>query len=895
MTQELLEEVEQDEQAGEAAGAGGRAWPGGRARNPRALNACGSNSLQDLVAALAAEAAPRRRHAPVSARTHHGGSLPSGVDRSFLLSEEPMRGAGGGPGVAGLTGGGVGGGAEYVATVRCVNPEPLAERRVSASDTNHNATEMEMLNRRSMVPMYTARTTLDIGGSVCSGRAVTTTTASNQVRTRPPGPPTAGPPERLYDRRPVRANATTNGGGRLSHEPPFDRNGRIPRGPPPRHPRATDNAHGPAPAAPQRKYDLEAYCRKKCKEDSIKNNKNNKSQKRLDPQNKHNQGRNSINESHETQHLEKYTFHSTDVPSYLKETHRIPQTHRKDSTSDFVFGESSSDLEQSISVEECSGCMDSTVTDVVVASWSLQANAKAALVSPIKTKCCQENATINEMAEYSLMQNEDCQILDTEDKFNNHSKSIVGNYCGHLSEVDPNKPSVSSNDKHSLIDEVILDRNQMCSDKQSDSEPSSTETRSRSSTNISLERGSMSHSEIKIDIDESVESTSMKLISCNTPKENKNLSQIIDKNYVKTGAIPKTNQEEHNLSCKGSNLRQIQQSIINLKNKIKLKTDKSNEKPKTSNVDKIIEEAIMDYVDNEQPSVTTEINIDSEISNRHIIEDNTTLVPSDAYKVGDMPRTTYALVTLPVYEQNTEHGKYAELDGAAPGSDGTITADYSKTAFVLLPLVKHSKEETAESDDRLYNLKPLNLSENAGLISNSLIPILSESDSSANEILIFEPSRSDSEATNTETKGQVDSGIPFNCITTPEVVAGCTTTASAAAVDPKVLLVSISWLTTLYESLPAEVSGLDATRLTLAGRIATGAVSHIGGSEGFSIGCRSRHNFLQNIGRCFLPYKVMNLFPGRVLGKCRVQLEPVARSLTHRLCMWCNRYILLHK
>ncbi|GBP77408.1 Protein crumbs [Eumeta japonica] len=80
----------------------------------------------------------------------------------------------------------------------------------------------------------------------------------------------------------------------------------------------------------------------------------------------------------------------------------------------------------------------------------------------------------------------------------------------------------------------------------------------------------------------------------------------------------------------------------------------------------------------------------------------------------------------------------------------------------------------------------------------------------------------------------------------------------------------------------------DATRLTLAGRIATGAVSHIGESEGFSIGCRSRHNFLQNIGRRFLPYKVMNLFPGRVLGKCRVQPEPVARSLTHRLCAFVD-------
>ncbi|GBP94399.1 hypothetical protein EVAR_96646_1 [Eumeta japonica] len=37
-------------------------------------------------------------------------------------------------------------------------------------------------------------------------------------------------------------------------------------------------------------------------------------------------------------------------------------------------------------------------------------------------------------------------------------------------------------------------------------------------------------------------------------------------------------------------------------------------------------------------------------------------------------------------------------------------------------------------------------------------------------------------------------------------------------------------------------SEYDATRLTLAGRIATGAVSHIGGARGFPIGCRSRHN-----------------------------------------------------
>ncbi|KAJ8711379.1 hypothetical protein PYW07_008621 [Mythimna separata] len=171
---ELLEEVEQDEQACEAAA---RTLSGGRtarrgARGRRALPH--SNSLQDLVAALAAEPAPRRAHvrhhapapapASVSARAIHGGSLPCGVDTSSLLSEEPARAA-------------------YLATVRCVNPPPLTERRVSASDAN-TPSEMELLNRsKPMFPMtYTARATLEIGsGAVCSGRAVTTTTPSNQV------------------------------------------------------------------------------------------------------------------------------------------------------------------------------------------------------------------------------------------------------------------------------------------------------------------------------------------------------------------------------------------------------------------------------------------------------------------------------------------------------------------------------------------------------------------------------------------------------------------------------------------------------------------------------------------------------------------------------------------
>ncbi|XP_050667112.1 uncharacterized protein LOC126966871, partial [Leptidea sinapis] len=163
---ELLEEVEQDEEACEAAARGGRgARRAGRGRREH------HSSLQDLVAAMAAEPTPRRARphhahaATVSARTHHGGSLPSGVDTSFLLSEEPTRGG-------------------YLATVRCVNPPPLAERRVSASDAN-GPPDIELVTRRNkaMFPMtYTARASLEIGsGSVGSGRAVTTTTASNQV------------------------------------------------------------------------------------------------------------------------------------------------------------------------------------------------------------------------------------------------------------------------------------------------------------------------------------------------------------------------------------------------------------------------------------------------------------------------------------------------------------------------------------------------------------------------------------------------------------------------------------------------------------------------------------------------------------------------------------------
>ncbi|GBP65494.1 hypothetical protein EVAR_38833_1 [Eumeta japonica] len=65
-------------------------------------------------------------------------------------------------------------------------------------------------------------------------------------------------------------------------------------------------------------------------------------------------------------------------------------------------------------------------------------------------------------------------------------------------------------------------------------------------------------------------------------------------------------------------------------------------------------------------------------------------------------------------------------------------------------------------------------------------------------------------------------------------------------------------------------------------------------SEGFAIGCRSHHNFPRNIGRRFLPYKVMNLFLGRVLGRRRVQPEPVARSLTHRPCVSDHRHIVVN-
>ncbi|CAG5044384.1 unnamed protein product [Parnassius apollo] len=197
---------------GSGGAAGARGARRGGAHGRRALPH--SNSLQDLMAAALAAEAPRQRahaHPPpasVSARAHHGGSLPSGVDTSSMLSEEPTRGG-------------------YLATVRCVNPPPLAERRVSASDANGPPDPDTSRRSKPMFPItYTARATLEIGSSsVCSGRAVTTTTPSNQVRTTPSanarsnkrfhhnrnlhrhqiadlaesrGPVTCGPPDRLY-------------------------------------------------------------------------------------------------------------------------------------------------------------------------------------------------------------------------------------------------------------------------------------------------------------------------------------------------------------------------------------------------------------------------------------------------------------------------------------------------------------------------------------------------------------------------------------------------------------------------------------------------------------------------------------------------------------------------
>ncbi|GBP60276.1 hypothetical protein EVAR_91557_1 [Eumeta japonica] len=76
----------------------------------------------------------------------------------------------------------------------------------------------------------------------------------------------------------------------------------------------------------------------------------------------------------------------------------------------------------------------------------------------------------------------------------------------------------------------------------------------------------------------------------------------------------------------------------------------------------------------------------------------------------------------------------------------------------------------------------------------------------------------------------------------------------------------------------------------MAVEIAAGAVVRVGGSEGLTIGRRSRRNLLQNAGLRWLPYKATNLFLGRILGKCCGQLEAVAQSLTHYPCMGHNRY-----
>lgn len=96
-----------------------------------------------------------------------------------------------------------------------------------------------------MFPMtYTARATLEIGsGSVCSGRAVTTTTASNQVRTSPhspAAPPSSGgtsPSTRGRLMSAICSETCDAGGGYVEAAP----RGKAPRGPDP-HPPQHDDA-----------------------------------------------------------------------------------------------------------------------------------------------------------------------------------------------------------------------------------------------------------------------------------------------------------------------------------------------------------------------------------------------------------------------------------------------------------------------------------------------------------------------------------------------------------------------------------------------------------------------------------------------------------------------------
>ncbi|GBP75664.1 hypothetical protein EVAR_55878_1 [Eumeta japonica] len=74
----------------------------------------------------------------------------------------------------------------------------------------------------------------------------------------------------------------------------------------------------------------------------------------------------------------------------------------------------------------------------------------------------------------------------------------------------------------------------------------------------------------------------------------------------------------------------------------------------------------------------------------------------------------------------------------------------------------------------------------------------------------------------------------------------------------------------------------------MAVRICASAVAHIGGSEGFDIGRRSRHDFPQNIGRRFLPYKATNLFPDCVLGNINIYIADGISQQTYQRSIWLS-------
>ncbi|CAH0713861.1 unnamed protein product, partial [Brenthis ino] len=711
----LLQEVEQDEQACEAAARELGAGRGGRRGRGRREH---HSSLQDLVAAMAGEAVPRRGRAhaahaappaaSVSARALHGGSLPSGVDTSFLLSEEA--GAAGGAGAGAARGG-------YLATVRCVNPPPLAERRVSAGDAapepaaNHALADDAPARRSKPVfPMtYTARATLEIGsGSVCSGRAVTTTTASNQVRT-PHSPPRAVRPAPSPQARLLRAL----------------------RGGDPR---------GPAPAAPAARADalwaesVAAWYSTLGRYDPVDRIKHNSSVAHSNLQSKSTNKSQTDKQLHvDRQNLSK---NKNDTNSASSAQHRTLNINKQ--FKDSFYKDISSNVHKAKcdNIGNGGNVFDDNESDISLRK-EYRERVGHDLVAP-------SISTINPKNFRSMTIGKPLYLPTQES--NTKKKSQKKKRKEFQVEIDGNRSVVCKDIKTQDSDDIATNSLQYSNESEFP------KTQVGKQTNIEIEMSEMVSKRPETETHSSIEMTEMiskypKQISNNTDIE------LVDISY---NTIPDT---YHSFSEFVSNQHKLMEIIeINNNNDISAQNQVNIESQfkeiaevddKNVNID---ESSVMD-VDNK-------ISKDVALS----ITKEDVQKPNEQFVITELPDNAYIFLTLPksfltaACNKNEQTVKIKEI-----ANNNTNDVDANKNTN------KKSKKKQNQVTSNTAN---------------------SNMNKSALKMLLYRDSDKYKSVKKKSIEDlEVDSAIPFSCITTPEVVASCNTTSSTSqstvAVDPK--------------------------------------------------------------------------------------------------------------